>query len=1687
MKRFRSKTIRVFVSSTFEDMKAERDALQRHVFPELQRQCRQKGWQLQAIDLRWGISEEAGADQRTMRICLREIARCQEQSPRPNFLILLGDRYGWRPLPEVIPHTEYGQFIDVMSDETKAAFTQWYREDRNACPEPEWVLQPRTGGYRNDYNRYAREVERPLGDFFRRFASSLAPGDPIRIKYERSATEQEIHAGALNISSAHEHVIAVNRTLVRPIDPEHASTYLNVEDDGRPDTEAEMLLNQLKEQIAATLPGENQIERTVTLEKGALPSDYLDELCRAVRDRLGQIIEDEIERFNMRTSLETERELHDSFARERTVGFRGREDECSILQTYIADGTPTPMVLHGESGTGKSALMAHVALCTPDQHPGAHLIARFIGATAASSNTPGLLLSICEDIRDAYPYDDDPPLPSDFYDLVDAFQDCLHRATPTHPIIIFLDAIDQLPESDPAADVAWLPEQLPENVRLVLSTLPGSTLDALSARRSAPVALCDLAGLPEHDAESALKQWLAQTNRGLTPPQLAEILTKFTESGQSPLYLRLAFEEAKHWPSYAHVPALPASVSGLINHLFDRLSQDTEHGPLIVRKALTFLRCARRGLTDDEMLGLLGMDGEYCDHFFKTSLHHLAGHEEDFDAARERSAIKRFKRWIDDLNSVPEQKERPIPPVLWIRLFHDLENYLGRRDAPGGEVLAFFHRHFGESVDQRWLTDDKAHKKARKAIHGHMHAYFESRDWFEESIEEQRRRAATLPPTPRPVNKRKCDELPHHVERYNQIQFSETSFVCIGAPILQVDYLEAKVEAGMLRELIAEMDAVLSDRRGLPFRYRRRARGVVKTLRRHADFLERHPTTLLQCLWNTLWWFDCPDVTRHYRNPKSVIAGSPDYHKWLEEWVEKKRDQFPGFTWFRALRPPQSHITAGEWTIFRAARGTTLHAAIAPDGDIVASAGTDSNTVAIYDVDTGKRGPELRGLSPYEKITRLFFSRTGKYVVAVAETNGQAVLCIWSIQTRAVVLKREVDAQRISPSAFDEVDYLLAVTHHDRLYLYVLQDHTAQIVDIEDTQFFIRHAQFFPESLLMLLIDDHMHIFDLEKDTVQLTIESTFGPVREVHVAESEEFLISFHEEAGIPLHQEDSGSGSHALAVWDLSTGQAIATTRFDSPFVERCLFSQGGTLAAVVCPAEHITLYETTKLLKLGSIPAPTRGAPIALSSDGCRLATASGADVLLWDTISGRKLLQLAAHNTDITDLAFGHDDDLLLTASAHDGTVRVWPTTTKVHPALIGHDAPLRVVTYALEAQSLLTGDAEGRVHIWDPITNVKRCRLPDRDSPVAAAALSRDGQRAVVAYGDGTFIVFACCEGTEIARIQSTHEDIRGVTFDATNERVMFLSSDAVGVWPIASDTAPATLNVDTGFAQDVLDHLPEGHELHRVESLACSLTSRYFMLTWSTNLGPLVACWALDADELACVAGSEGVLYEADDFDLREIEALHQSKYICQGTGDAFAIIDLEREEVVTWAPPELDYAIPTAAQNDLFAGFNQHYHCVYTVEDGPHFKVPLSGEAPSVRRTVTVSWEHFQAFISEFFLEVLPKSSHGRTLWFIIIVVAVAPVVTTVAILIALVRTGILSGVVACAIGGALAALYGQSPIRRVLAKLHSEVGLTVDCIRCGKPAILYSTDKHGFRCPHCNLERNIAPNPATIDWYEP
>jgi hypothetical protein len=716
------RTFRIFVSSTFSDLIEERNALQEKVFPRLRELCRQHGCRFQAIDLRWGVRDEAGLDQQAMKICLGEIERCQKITPRPNFIVLLGDRYGWRPLPAEIPAAEFEDIMNAVpgdpGNEDKALLEKWYRRDDNAEP-PVYCLQPRRLDLKNgagDEERCQamkaeglswRSVEVRLREILRAAVKQLdlAPGQAA--KYVTSATEQEIEAGAMKVSGAEKHVHAFFRTITGLPQDKSACDYLDLDETGAVDADAQTLLKKLKTSLGDRLKG-NVHEYPAVWRNGAVTADHLERLCEDVWGSLSGVILGEMAQMEERDALDQEKADHEDFGRERARVFFGRETYLQRIAAYLAEKDRSPLALFGASGSGKSALMAQALGQARQNRPNARIAARFFGATPFSSDIRALLESLCREITRACG-GDEASIPSEYKDLAAEFPKRLGLATAAKPIILFLDALDQLSESHNGRNLLWLPAELPDHVRLVVSTAPSDCWEVL--KRKVPEAgHLDLLPMSAAEGGRILEAWLRNAGRTLQRAQRDEVLGKFAKSGL-PLYLKFAFEEARHWRSYSPTVDLDPDVAGIIKQLFARLASETVHGKTLVARGLAYLRAGKNGLSEDEMIDVLSRDEDVYGDFRKRSFF--------------------------------EPPEKRLPVVVWSRLYFDIEPFLNERSADGTSLLGFFHRQVGEVVDAEYLAGEG---KAR--IHAKLAAYYAAQPLF---AEKEGQKAANL---------RKLSELP---------------------------------------------------------------------------------------------------------------------------------------------------------------------------------------------------------------------------------------------------------------------------------------------------------------------------------------------------------------------------------------------------------------------------------------------------------------------------------------------------------------------------------------------------------------------------------------------------------------------------------------------------------------------------------------------------------------------------------------------------------------------------------------------------------------------------------------------------------------------------------------------------------------------------------------------------------------
>lgn len=97
-------------------MDLERDCLNLYILPKLKEYYNPKGYNIQLIDLRWGVStedknDEKSKEQAILNTCLNVIDNC-----RPFFIGFIGNRYGWVPPRETLKPFTLGNFSEELYD-----------------------------------------------------------------------------------------------------------------------------------------------------------------------------------------------------------------------------------------------------------------------------------------------------------------------------------------------------------------------------------------------------------------------------------------------------------------------------------------------------------------------------------------------------------------------------------------------------------------------------------------------------------------------------------------------------------------------------------------------------------------------------------------------------------------------------------------------------------------------------------------------------------------------------------------------------------------------------------------------------------------------------------------------------------------------------------------------------------------------------------------------------------------------------------------------------------------------------------------------------------------------------------------------------------------------------------------------------------------------------------------------------------------------------------------------------------------------------------------------------------------------------------------------------------------------------------------------------------------------------------
>jgi tetratricopeptide (TPR) repeat protein len=364
-------------------------------------------------------------------------------------------------------------------------------------------------------------------------------------------------------------------------------------------------------------------------------------------------------------ALDREAAEHDIFASSRCVVevrpgekvgvYIGRREYTDRLDAHAAGDGP-PLVVLGESGSGKTALLANWARGYRATHGGELVIQHFIGATPASADWMTMLRRILGEFNRKL--DTHVEIPDQPNALRERFANTLSMAAARGRVILVLDGLNQLEDRDQAPDLVWLPPEIPANIRLILSTLPGRPLDDLKRRGWPAMAVLPL---EKDEREKLIVEYLKQYRKELGGPRVERIAA--APQTANPLYLRALLEELRLWGDYERLGDCINGYleAGTVDQLYEKILkryekdyEDAEHRGL-VRNAMSLLWAARRGLSEAELMDLLGADG------------------------------------------------RPLPRAYWSPLYLAAEMSLVSRSG----LIGFFHDYFRQAVRKLYLPTEE--------------------------------------------------------------------------------------------------------------------------------------------------------------------------------------------------------------------------------------------------------------------------------------------------------------------------------------------------------------------------------------------------------------------------------------------------------------------------------------------------------------------------------------------------------------------------------------------------------------------------------------------------------------------------------------------------------------------------------------------------------------------------------------------------------------------------------------------------------------------------------------------------------------------------------------------------------------------------------------------------------------------
>ncbi|KIJ58367.1 hypothetical protein HYDPIDRAFT_119610 [Hydnomerulius pinastri MD-312] len=192
------------------------------------------------------------------------------------------------------------------------------------------------------------------------------------------------------------------------------------------------------------------------------------------------------------------------------------------------------------------------------------------------------------------------------------------------------------------------------------------------------------------------------------------------------------------------------------------------------------------------------------------------------------------------------------------------------------------------------------------------------------------------------------------------------------------------------------------------------------------------------------------------------------------------------------------------------------------------------------------------------------------------------------------------------------------------------------------------------------------------------------------------------------------------------------------------------------------------------------------ISYSPNGKLIATGGGAlSLRIYDSLSGRTLLDLKGHTDTVWALSFSHNGTQLASGSA-DRTIRIWDPSSgeTIGEPWEAHSDYVSNVAYSPDDKVIATAGMDGVVRIWDVATRAKLVEVTDHPAAVRCFRLSPDGSQLASGCDDGNVRIYDARTGALVLGPLEGHTDlVRAIAYCPDGTRIASCSDDCtILIW-----------------------------------------------------------------------------------------------------------------------------------------------------------------------------------------------------------------------------------------------------------------------------------------------------------------